>query len=85
MSVNIPVAELCSFEHTDDCYVLPKDWNRGVRQNKWQGGETAEKRQVNALEAGGGNLHKILLLVDSHDSLQNLTGDFQRTSNLKRQ
>ena len=20
-----PVAELCSFEHTDDCYVLPKD------------------------------------------------------------
>ena len=46
MSVHIPVAELCSFEHTDDCYVLPKDWNRGVRQNKWQGGETAEKHQV---------------------------------------
>jgi hypothetical protein len=25
MSVHITVAELCSFEHSDDCYVLPKD------------------------------------------------------------
>ena len=59
MSVHIPVAELCSFEHSDDFDVLPKDWNRGVRQNKWQPAvrqrRSARSKEI-ALEASGENL-----------------------------